>query len=128
MPAISFWVRFVEGNVFVDESPKQPEGSELLSELREALDNAARCIELAKREAARVDAALRAQGEGGAQVEQVLLDNARKGRERLSLLDLRFELPPSPPQELPPVVPPGPAGTSEILALEVQDPQLVTQV
>lgn len=85
----------------MDESPKPPDGPTVLAELREALDTADRCIELAKREAARIDASLRAQSEGGARIEQVFLDNARKGREKLSMLDLRFELPPSPPEPEP---------------------------
>jgi len=115
----------------MDESPKQPEGPDLLAELRQTLDTSARCIELAKREAARVDASLRTQSEGGAQVEQVFLDNARKRREQLSLLDLRFELPPSPPRELPPavpVVPLSPAETGDTLESETQVLQLVSQV
>jgi hypothetical protein len=82
-----------------------PDGTAILDELKRALDGAARCIELAKREGARIDAALRAQPPGGVQVEQTLLENARKRREQLSMFDLRFELPPSPPQELPPVAP-----------------------
>jgi len=112
----------------MEESPKPPDGPAVVADLRHALDTSARCIELAKREAARVEASLRAQAEGGAQVEQVFLDTTRRRREQLSLLDLRFELPPSPPQELPPAVPPSPAETSDTLALEAQDPQLLTQV
>ena len=78
-------------------SKPPPDGAAILDELKRALDGAARCIELAKREGARIDAAL--------QVEQTLLENARKRREQLSMFDLRFELPPSPPQELPPAAP-----------------------
>lgn len=86
----------------MDSSPKQPDASVVLVELQQALDGAARCIELAKRETARIDASLRAQSPGVLQVEQEFLDNARKGREQLRLLDLRYELPPSPPQALSP--------------------------
>jgi hypothetical protein len=84
----------------MDEEPKPPDGAAVVAELKQALDVADRCIELAKREAARADASLRAQSEGGARVEQELLDNARKGREQLSSFDLRLEVPPSPPEEL----------------------------
>ena len=90
----------------MDQSSKPPpDGAAILDELKRALDGAARCIELAKREGARIDAALRAQPAGGVPVEQTLLENARKRREQLSLFDLRLELPPSPPQELPPAAP-----------------------
>jgi len=112
----------------MDEEPKPTDGAAVVAELRQALDAADRCIELAKREAARADASLRAQSEGGARVEQELLDNARKRREQLPSLDLRLEVPPSPPSELPPAVPVplSPAETSEALVL--QAPQLVSQV
>lgn len=89
----------------MDQPPKPSDGASVLDELQRALDGAARCIELAKQEGARIDAALRAQPSGSMPVEQKLLDNARKRREQLSLLDLHYELPPSPPQELPPVAP-----------------------
>src|SRR3954447_13414774 len=89
----------------MDEAPKPPDGAAVVAELRQALDAASRCIELAKREAARADASLRAQSDGGARVEQELLDTARKGREQLSALDLWLEVPPSPPSEPPPAAP-----------------------
>jgi hypothetical protein len=87
----------------MNEEPKPPDGAVVVAELRQALDAADRCIELAKREAARADASLRAQSEGGARIEQVFLDTTRKRREQLSSLDLRLELPPLPP-EVPPEV------------------------
>ena len=89
----------------MDQPPKPPDGAAVLDGLKRSLDGAARCIELAKQEAARVDAAMRAQPSRGVQVEQALLENARKRREQLSILDLRFELPPSPPLDLPPAAP-----------------------
>ncbi|HEY2295202.1 MAG TPA: hypothetical protein VGM86_31250 [Thermoanaerobaculia bacterium] len=92
----------------MDEAPKPLDGPTVVAELRQALAAAARCIELAKREVARIDASLRAQSAGGAQVEQVFLDTTRKRREQLSRIDLRFELPPSPPEEQAPrPLPPG---------------------
>jgi hypothetical protein len=92
----------------MDEEPKPPDGAAVVAELRQALDAADRCIELAKREAARADASLRAQSEGGARIEQVFLDTTRERRAQLSSLDLRLELPPSPPEEQAPrPFPPG---------------------
>ncbi len=90
----------------MNEEPKPPDGAAVVAELRQALDAADRCIELAKLEAARADASLRAQSEVGAGVEQVFLANARKRREQLASLDLRMEVPPSPPEEQAPRPPP----------------------
>jgi hypothetical protein len=90
----------------MEHSSEPPDGASVLDDLKKALDGAARCIDLARRETARIDASLRAQSvEGGAQIEQRLLDNARKGREQLSLLEapssaslpLLLEVPPMPP-------------------------------
>jgi hypothetical protein len=89
----------LQGGKGMDEAPKPPDGAAVVAELRQALDAADRCIELAKREAARADATLRAQSDGGARVEQVFLDTARRRREQLSALDLWLEVPPSPPEE-----------------------------
>jgi hypothetical protein len=109
----------------MDEEPKPPDGAAVVAELRQALDAADRCIELAKREAARADASLRAQSEGGARVEQVFLDTTRKRREQLSSLDLHLEVPPLPPPEpLPAVLSPAEKGAP--LELETQAPRLVS--
>jgi hypothetical protein len=109
----------------MDQSPKPPDDSSVLDELKKALEGSARCIELAKQEAARIDASLREQSTGRVQVEQTLLDNARKRREQLSLLDLLSELPPpSPPREPPPSAPPRLAGTSDSAEVEIQAPEL----
>jgi len=90
----------------MEQESKPPDGASILEELKQALEGSARCIELARQEAARADASLREQPSEGAQVEQALLDNAKKRREQLSLLDLRFEVPPlSPPPEMPPAAP-----------------------
>ncbi|MFL6233045.1 MAG: hypothetical protein ACJ76N_07920 [Thermoanaerobaculia bacterium] len=79
----------------MDESPKPPDAASLVAELQQALDGSARCIELAKRETARIEASLLTQALGEAQSEQELLDNARKRREQLRLLDPQ-ELAPAP--------------------------------
>lgn len=101
----------------MDEPPKPLDGPAVLAELQQALDAADRCIELAKREAARADASLRAQSDGGARVEQVFLDTARKRREQLSALDLWLEVPPSPPAE--PAPQPPPAGIENPLEADL---------
>jgi len=109
----------------MDQSSKPPpDGTAILDEIKRALDGAARCIELAKREGARIDAALRAQPSGGAQIEQTFLENARKRREQLSMFDLRFELPPLSPQEIPPAAP---LSLDEKSVLE-EVPQLSTEL
>jgi hypothetical protein len=107
----------------MDEEPKPPDGAAVVAELRQALDAADRCIELAKREAARADASLRAQSDGGARIEQALLDTARKRREELSSVDLWLEVPPSPPEELPPAAPAplSPAEASETAVMQAPE-------
>jgi hypothetical protein len=126
-PYIFLW-GLLQGEKNMDEEPKPTDGAAVVAELRQALDAADRCIELAKREAARVDASLRSQSDGGERAEQVLLDTARKRREQLSALDLWLEVPPSPPSEPPPAVPvpSSPVEASETPVL--QAPQLVSQV
>ncbi|HEY3571638.1 MAG TPA: hypothetical protein VGP73_27170 [Thermoanaerobaculia bacterium] len=113
----------------MDETSKPPDGPAVVAGLRQALDNAARCIELAKREAARVDASLRERSEGGAQMEQVFLDTTRKRREQLLASDLRFEVPPLPvPQELPAGAPLSLAETNDLSEIETLAPALLARV
>lgn len=116
----------------MDQStPKPPDGAAVLEGLKQALDGAARCIDLAKKEAARVDAALRSPPSGSVQFEQALLDNAKKRREQLFLVDLRFEIPPSPPQDILPAAPlsleetKAPETVSAAPASELTEPLLV---
>ena len=119
----------------MDESPKPPDGPAILEELRQALDGSSRCIELAKQEAARIDASLRAQSEGGARIEQVFLDTTRKRREQLLATDLLFEVPPLPlPPEIPaeaplvlPETPPVLAATPDLPEIEAPAPEGLIQ-
>jgi hypothetical protein len=100
-----------------------------LDELKKALEGAARCIELARREASRIDASMRARPSGGMQVEQAFLDTTRKRREQLSSFDLQPELPPvSPPRELPLPAPLSLAETSDTAGIETLVPELLSPV
>jgi hypothetical protein len=113
----------------MDESPKPPDGSSVIEGLRRALDTAARCIDLAKQEAARIEASFQAQSVGGAQVEQTFLDNTRKRREQLVRSSgLLFEVPTvSLPQEPPPPAPLSLAETGDPSEAESLVPELLVQ-
>jgi len=93
----------------MDLSLKPPADSSVLDELRQAIESADRCLALARREAARIDAALRRASSGEPNIEQQMLENVRRRRELLTL----FELPPvslevvdPPARELQPAAPP----------------------
>jgi hypothetical protein len=102
----------------------KPDSPDVLADLQRALDGADQCIGLAKREAARAEASLRTHSSGRGKIyEQALLDNAKRRREQLRSLDLRLELPPDPPRELPPadrVRAPGPEAGIPAEALLVE--------
>lgn len=111
----------------MDESPKPPDGSAVIEGLRQALDTAARCIDLAKREAARIEASFEAQSVGGTQVEQTFLDNTRKRREQLlRSSSLLFEVPIlALPREPPSAAPPSLAGTGDPSEAESLVPEIL---
>jgi hypothetical protein len=68
----------------MDQPPKASDDS-VVEDLKRALEGAACCIELARREAERVEATFRALSPGGAlPVEQKMLADARRRRKELA--------------------------------------------
>jgi len=71
------------------DQPKPTTDSSILDELRQALASADRCIELARQEGKRIDAALQALSARGIEAEQQVLEHARERREQLECLEQR---------------------------------------
>ena len=78
------------------------EAAAVLGGLKQALTEADRCLELARRERDRVNMALNASSGNSTEAERQVLDRARRGRERLQALDPAVP----PPMEKIPVVEP----------------------
>jgi len=72
---------------------------EILGTLEHALTAADRCLDLARKERERMDAALQASSRRGQEAERQVLEHARQGREELEALER--EVPPPIEQESP---------------------------
>jgi len=84
--------------------------SAILDELKQALTAAGRCIDLARRERGRIDAASRALAAGTIDAEHQVLEQARARRKQLEALELLARAEPPPLKEaVPPPLEPQPA-------------------
>jgi hypothetical protein len=83
----------------MDQPPKESTDPSILDEIKQALAGADRCIELARKQRDCITKALPALSAGGMEAENLLLEHAREGREKLEALELRAETTPPPPLE-----------------------------
>jgi hypothetical protein len=71
------------------DQPKPPTNSSILDELKQSLAAADRCIQLARKEGKRIDAALQALSARGIEAEQQVLEHAKERRKQLECLEER---------------------------------------